>query len=64
MLFSNLPSLGFLALIVSQAYAGIYPQDAVDKLAASSLDKLKTYLAANPSKTGCTLDNAIKRMEW
>ena len=64
MLFLSFPKLGYLSLLAGQVYAGVYPPDVVDQLATSSLDKLKTYLATNPSKTGCTLEKAIKRQEW
>ncbi|KAF4637486.1 hypothetical protein G7Y89_g594 [Cudoniella acicularis] len=43
---------------------GPYPLDEVDKLEASSLSKFAAYLAKHPSPSGCTLQNAVRRMEW
>lgn len=54
-------SLLWLAAPVS---AGLYPEDAVDRLAAIGLDNLEHYLN-NQSSTGkCTLETAVKRREW
>lgn len=53
-------SLLWLAAPVS---AGLYPEDAVDRLAAIGLDNLEHYL--NQSSTSkCTLETAVKRREW
>lgn len=45
------------------AQAGKYPPDVVDKLAESSLPKLKAWLEKNPQGS-CTYETAIKRKEW
>ncbi|ORY12827.1 hypothetical protein BCR34DRAFT_481904 [Clohesyomyces aquaticus] len=42
-----------------------YPLDEVDKLEEANLAKFEAYLAkTNASAHGCTLENAVKRMEW
>ena len=51
------------ALFAVLTTAQTYPPDAVDKLAADSLPKLKEYLAKNP-QDGCTYETAVKRREW
>lgn len=43
---------------------GPYPLDSVDELEMTSLKNFEAYLAKNPSKSGCTLETAVKRMEW
>ncbi|KAH8653070.1 hypothetical protein BGZ60DRAFT_533264 [Tricladium varicosporioides] len=43
---------------------GPYPLDTVDKLEQSSLKNFEAYLAKHPSKSGCTLETAVRRMEW
>jgi hypothetical protein len=51
------------ALYVGFASAGAYPPDEVDKLAETSLPKLKEWLTKNP-QPGCTYETAVKRREW
>ena len=51
------------AFLVCSTIAGNFPPDKVDDLAASSLSKLKEYLAGNP-QGNCTLETAIRRKEW
>lgn len=42
-----------------------YPLDDVDKLEENSLSRFQTYLSKkNTSSHGCTLENAVRRMEW
>jgi tyrosinase len=43
---------------------GPYPLDDVDKLQDASLDKFAAWVAKHPSKSGCTLENAVRRLEW
>ncbi|KAG9231566.1 hypothetical protein BJ875DRAFT_443990 [Amylocarpus encephaloides] len=43
---------------------GPYPLDDTDKLEESSLANFAAYLAKNPNKSGCTLENAVRRSEW
>ncbi|KAE9363228.1 Di-copper centre-containing protein [Stipitochalara longipes BDJ] len=43
---------------------GPYPLDVVDKLEEASLSNFEAYLAKHPSKSNCTLETAVKRMEW
>ncbi|KAL2280154.1 hypothetical protein FJTKL_12767 [Diaporthe vaccinii] len=54
-------SLLWLAAPVS---AGLYPEDAVDRLAAIGLDNLEHYLNNQSSTSKCTLETAVKRREW
>ncbi|KAK4153158.1 hypothetical protein C8A00DRAFT_43885 [Chaetomidium leptoderma] len=51
------------AFLVGLAAAAEYPPDVVDKLAESSLPKLKEYLEKNPQGS-CTYETAVKRREW
>jgi tyrosinase len=51
------------ALFAALATAQSYPPDAVDKLAADSLPRLKEYLVKNPQDR-CTYETAVKRREW
>jgi hypothetical protein len=51
------------ALYAGLVSAGAYPPDEVDKLAESSLPKLKEWLIKNP-QAGCTYETAVKRREW
>ncbi|KAK0671591.1 hypothetical protein QBC41DRAFT_219191 [Cercophora samala] len=51
------------ALFASLAAAQTYPPDVVDQLAASSLSKVKDWLAKNP-QGNCTLETAVRRKEW
>lgn len=44
--------------------AGLYPADAVDRLAAVGLDNLEHYLNNQSSTSKCTLETAVKRREW
>ena len=51
------------ALFVGLNTAQSYPADVVDKLAESSLAKLKAWLEKNP-QGNCTYEKAVKRREW
>ncbi|KAK2009287.1 tyrosinase central domain-containing protein [Colletotrichum eremochloae] len=64
MIPTHFPYVGVALLLTSQALAGPYPRDRVDQLQDAGLEKLKLYLTAHPPKSGCTLENAIKRKEW
>ncbi|KAK2604628.1 hypothetical protein N8I77_007541 [Diaporthe amygdali] len=44
--------------------AGLYPDDAVDRLAAAGLNNLGHYLSNQSSSTQCTLETAVERKEW
>lgn len=44
--------------------AGLYPEDAVDRLAAAGMDNLEHYLNNQSSTSKCTLETAVKRHEW
>lgn len=57
------PTAWVAALFAGLAAAQSYPADVVDKLAESSLSKLKDYLAKNPQGS-CTYETAVKRREW
>ncbi|ORY69010.1 uncharacterized protein BCR38DRAFT_406885 [Pseudomassariella vexata] len=43
---------------------GFYALDEVDLLQEDKLKNFDAYLAANPAKSGCTLENAARRLEW
>jgi tyrosinase len=54
----------FLSRLAAPVSAGLYPEDAVDRLAALGLNNLEHHLN-NQSSTGkCTLETAVKRREW
>lgn len=53
--------LSWLADLVS---AGLYPEDAVDRLAAAGLENLEHYLNNQSSTSKCTIETAVKRHEW
>lgn len=52
-----------LSWLAGPASAGLYPEDAVDRLAAIGMDNLGHYLNGS-STSKCTLETAIKRREW
>lgn len=54
----------FLSWLATPASAGLYPEDAVDRLAALGLDNLEHYLNNQSSTSKCTLETAVKRHEW
>jgi tyrosinase len=56
--------LSCFPLLISLAHAGAYPPDSVDKLASASMSKLQDYIKKNGAKNNCTLENAVKRLEW
>jgi hypothetical protein len=57
-------AVGALLIVFDLAAAGPYPKDRVDRLQDVGIEKLKAWVAANPPKSGCTLETAIKRKEW
>lgn len=65
-MYTRIFSLTFaLCLLWSpHASAGIYPEDAVDRLAAAGLTNLENYLGNQTSAGKCTLETAVKRREW
>jgi hypothetical protein len=54
----------FLLIEAAVPYNAPFKKDEVDKLAAKGLAKLALYKALHPSKSRCTIKNAIKRREW
>ncbi|KAI1505972.1 hypothetical protein F5X99DRAFT_415647 [Biscogniauxia marginata] len=44
--------------------ASAYAPDVVDKLEEESIGKFEEWVAKNPAESGCTLETAVKRMEW
>lgn len=53
-----------LLWLTTRVSAGLYPEDAVDRLAAIGLDNLEHYLNNQSSPGKCTLETAVKRHEW
>lgn len=58
-----LGSTWLLSRLAAPVAAGLYPEDAVDRLAALGLDNLGRYLNQTSAST-CTLETAVKRREW
>lgn len=62
--FNMIFKSGFVAVVIAGlAAAKTYPPDAVDKLTADSLPKLREWLAKN-RQGNCTLETAVRRKEW
>jgi len=60
----KLLSIGAVALFASVTTANPFPPDPVAPLAAKGMENLKKFVAKNPARGNCTLENAAIRKEW
>ena len=60
----KLLSIKALALLVGFATAKPFPPDLVAPLAVKGMENLRKFVAKNPIRGNCTLENAAIRKEW